>query len=135
MLEQVLNAMPQLSSLAMTGIYYRHDLAMLIPILSRFEHLETLALAGAKHLWIGFNPSWSWGGCKHRLRSSPRIRERVDEERREANYKAARMCFGACKALEVLWIGDGTKATVVRDADGDVAVVDVVEGLQRPPVA
>lgn len=62
----------------------------------------------------------------------PAVYEQVRREEAETNAKAARMCFEACKVLEMLWIGDDTRATVKRDANGGVAAVEVVDGLQRP---
>lgn len=129
LLQLVADNTPNLTSLAIPSFRYFSNLRKLAPILAQFRQLKILVLAKAMDLGLGFNPP-SCGSAYGRPGGNE-LQERVNKERNAANRTAAELCFEACGSLEILWIGDNTKATVCRFSDGSVADIGIEEGLQR----
>lgn len=126
LLEALLEATPNISSMGMDGGDYRASIEEFLPTLSRFQNLRTLALAGAHSLHIGFDPPRC--GNAYRGPRGNEYRQQVISKGKEAEKKVAHMVFPVCANLKELWIGDSTKATVERYSDGGVRNINMSEG-------
>ncbi|KAL8850393.1 MAG: hypothetical protein Q9221_004625 [Calogaya cf. arnoldii] len=116
----VYQSMTGIESLAMPGAHQQDSVETLLPILSRFRDLRTLALANAWDLGVGFNPPIC--GNVYFGPDGQRVREAVKRERVEAEKRVAQMAFTMLPKLEELWIGDSSRATVVRtDFDNELS--------------
>ena len=116
LVEGLHDALPNLPRLSLYGGSYRGGIAAFIPVLSRFECLEYLALSGPSKLGVGFEPP----RCRNAY-SGPHgeaLRERVKREGEEANAKVANMVALACAKLKELWIGESTRVEILRDEQG-----------------
>lgn len=120
LLETILVAVPNLSSLSMECSNYSEGLTKLLPILSRFNNLQYLALASAFSLKVTcFQPPWC--GNAYYGPNGDQMRQRVGEEREKATKIVVQMVFPVCRKLKVLWIGDRQRTEVRRSHSGDVA--------------
>ena len=118
LLEAVVEAMPNISSLAITGTFFLGRFKASLSVLGGLGDLRTVATPRAAQLDVGFNPP-RCGNAYHGDHGR-QLRVQVEKERREANHRVARMIFSACRQLETLWIGDTDRATVIRSSDGTV---------------
>lgn len=130
LLETILVALPNLSSLSMECSKYSDGLTKLLPILSRFNSLQYLALASAFSLKVTcFQPPWC--GNAYHGPDGGQMRQRVEKEREKATNIVVQMVFPACRKLKVLWIGDRQRAEVRRTKEGDMAGVTWTEGTRQ----
>ena len=113
LVEALHDNLPNLLKLSLDGGSYRGGIAAFIPVLSRFERLEYLALADPSKLGVGFEPSWC--GNAYMGPHGNEVRELVRRERKEAEAKVANMVAPACANLKELWIGEQTRVEVLRD--------------------
>ena len=116
LVEAIHKALPHLTNLALDGGSYKAGIAAFVPVLSRFQDLEYLALANASALGVGFNPPTCgniYMGC-----GGKKAREQIDKRRRGAVEKVAKMVAPVCPRLKNLWIGDTTRVEIVRNEDG-----------------
>jgi len=130
-LEAILAAAPGLSSLSMECNRYSDDFTELLPILSRFKNLQSLALASVFCLRvIDFEPPRCLG-----FYDGPggvQLCQRIADEQEKATKLVVEMVFPVCRNLEVLWIiQDKQKAKVRRFENGDVAGVTWTEGTLK----
>lgn len=132
LVEAIHEALPQLTKLALHGGSYKGGIAAFVPALSRFNYLESLALADVYALGVGFHPPTC--GNVYRGPRGKEVRERVGKECREAEERVARMVAPVCSRLDKLWIGDTTRAEVLRDADGSFRSVVWHRGERREKV-
>lgn len=116
-LEAIHDALPNLQKLALT-LRLEPSLKACLPILSKFSNLEVLTLAAAHELNVGFYPP-DCGNAYLGPNGQARL-QRDRTECRKAEERVALMAFKSCTRLNVLWIGDRTRATVVRDTSGAV---------------
>lgn len=121
-------ALPRLTHLIIPGLHDAIGLADLLPTLSAFTSLTALTLPGVGALGIGFRPRER--GIFACGRPDRAARQRVGEVWARAVEQAARMCFAACAALERVWVGERAMVMVRRGSGGEVAAVDVVEGVR-----
>ena len=130
MLEAVYSALPNIPSLAMIGGQYHDKLPNLLPLLAKFQHLKVLTTANVAEIGIrGYNPPRC--GNAYMGPGGKKLREQVQGQMERAQVKAAVMVFEACKGLEVLWLGDATRCTVVRGKEGSVEDVNFKERRAR----
>ena len=109
-------AMPDIESLAMPGGRYDDGIAALLPILAHFRSLKTLVLAGAGDLHVDFDPPRC--GNAYMGSGGDALRRSVAEYGRQAEQRVAEMVFGRLKGLKELWLGNCSKAMVLRDVVG-----------------
>ena len=131
MLEAVLEAMPGIPLLALTGSSYRTGITALLPILGKFTNLQTLTTASAGDLSVGFAPPEC--GNAYFGPNGNAIRRRVEAAESRANEKVARMVFTACPNLGTLWIGSHFRATVLRGHGGRVLETTIKPGHRNSP--
>lgn len=119
-LKAVYQVIARIESLAIPLGRYQNGIETLLPTLSRFGNLKTLALAHAADLKVGFNPPYcdaAYFGPNGQM-----IRKWVEKKRVDAGERVAQMAFAMLPALEELWLGDSSRATVVRtDFDNEVS--------------
>ena len=125
-------ALPYLPRLTLDGGSYQGGVATFIPLLSRFERLEFLALADACALGVGFTPPRC--GNVYMGPHGKEVRKRVNDQRQQAEMRVAKMVAPACPVLKELWIGDQTRVEVVRDDDGSFKDVVFHRGRKREKV-
>ena len=124
LLEDVLSAVPGLLSLSMECDTYQAPLSRRLPILAQFANLQYLALPPVFNLNVnGFAPPWGRNADE-----DPTTIELVCRQHEIASILAARKVFSACKSLHVLWLGDDTKAEIVRSNNADVGNIIWTEG-------
>ncbi|KAL8666232.1 MAG: hypothetical protein Q9168_007529 [Polycauliona sp. 1 TL-2023] len=109
--------MPNIRSLAMPGGRYSDGIKTLLPTLSRFGNLRTLALADISDLGAGFEP----GRCGNAYMglNGQRWLQEVQRQGIEREKKVAKTVFAAMPNLEELWMGTHTRARVARSDLGD----------------
>ena len=131
--QAMLESIPNISSLAITSGMsgYSDSIEHYLPTFSKFTNLTTLTTAGSFSLGVGFDPPWC--GNAYMGPGGDKLSQQVEEEGHQADLKVARMLFSACPKLELLWIGDHARGTVVRDGDGGVVKVDVEPGQRDSP--
>jgi Leucine-rich repeat (LRR) protein len=130
LLEATLVAVPDLSSLSMECSSYHDRLMELLPILSRFNNLQYLALTSAFSLKVtNFQPPWC--GNAYYGPNGDQLRQRVGEEREKATKLVVQMVFPVCRKLKVLWIGGRQRAEVRRTEEGDVAGITWTAGVRQ----
>jgi hypothetical protein len=93
--------------------------------------VDELILAGASNLNVGFNPP----GCGN-IYMGPggdELLKQVAAEGRTAAESVAKLVFQTCAPLKRLWVGDRSRAEVLRDEEGNA--IDIkwyYEGRQAP---
>ena len=132
LVEALHDALPSLLKLSLDGGSYHGGIALFVPVLSRFECLEYLALAGASQLGVSFRPPWC--GNAYRGPHGKALRERVKREGEEAEAKVANMVAPACANLKELWIGEWTRVEVLRDEQGGFRDVLLRDGKREQVV-
>ena len=120
-LDWVLQYTPWIESLAMPGGNYSSSIRKLLPTLSRLTNLKSLVLADASSLHVGFDPP-GCGNC-YMGPGGEQYRLQVAAEGRRATERVARTVFARLRTLKELWVGDYSKAVVVRTASGAVEEV------------
>ena len=132
LVERILAAMPGIHSLGLTGSLSRAPFGRfedILPLLSRFADLRTLSLPAVRWLRLGFRPPRC--GNVYMGPNGAEVRERVNDQRHQAEQKASRLVFTECPQLEVLWLGDNRKSTPTRD-DCGVYLESVIVTEDRP---
>ena len=128
LVEAIHEALPHLPSLSLqveVGDFGR-GIADFIPALSRFEHLEHLALPDAYILHVGFNPPRC--GNAFMGPGGMELAKQVAQEGRNAEERAAKMVASSIPRLKDVWIGDMARAEVVRNEDGSFKEVVMHRG-------
>ena len=115
-LEAVLKSIPKIQSLAMPGRCYQDGIERLLPTLSRFRCLRTLAVGGAADLDVGFHPP-GCGNVYLEPGGDAYWRE-VQEQGERATVNVGEMVFGRLEWLQELWVGDQCKITASPSVDG-----------------
>jgi hypothetical protein len=80
--------------------------------------MDELILAGASNLDVGFDPP----GCGNVYMGpgGDEIWKQVAAEGRKALESVAKLVFQTCVPLKKLWVGDRSRAEVLRDEEGNV---------------
>lgn len=130
LLQAVLQSLPMIQSLALPGRRYHDGIQALLPTLSQFRHLRTLALAPVAYLDVGFDPP----GCGNVYfgPGGEAYRREVEEQGQRATVYVGELVSRRLKNLEVLWVGSYDKATVLQTERGDGKVVWMHEHRVSP---
>ncbi|OCL02599.1 hypothetical protein AOQ84DRAFT_392860 [Glonium stellatum] len=109
---------PKLQWLEMRGGWYVHEVDLLTSLaaLSQFKNLERLDLADAYQLGLGFNPPRC--GNAYMGPGGAGVRKQVEEDRKKTEEIAARAAFSSCTSLKEVWVGELSKARVIRGEGG-----------------
>lgn len=121
LLRAVLRSLSKIQTLALPGGMYHDGIKALLTTLSQFRNLRTLVLASAADLDVGYHPPMC--GNAFFGPEGEAYRRQVQEQGRRARISVGEMVFKKLKNLEVLWIGDYNKATVVETEFGERKVV------------
>ena len=116
-LNQVCQTMPSIRILAMPSASQHYHIESLLPILGQFRNLKILVLEDAQFLKVGFEPSWC--GNVYMGPGAQRAREFARRQGIDANTRVANMVFATVLTLEILWVGDVSRATVTRTHFGN----------------
>ncbi|KAJ7257803.1 hypothetical protein C8J57DRAFT_1342795 [Mycena rebaudengoi] len=115
-------AVPNVSTLVLDGCIanYSTDIYQFLPALAEFRALKFLGIMDLRALNVGFHPP----GCGNAYRGpgGRELRERVSRQAKDLREAVTAAAFSACKHLEEVWIGSGSKARVERQ---DGAVKDI----------
>jgi hypothetical protein len=97
-----------------------HGPQQFLPALAEFRALKFLGIMDLRALNVGFHPP----GCGNAYRGpgGRELRERVSRQAKDLREAVTAAAFSACKHLEEVWIGSGSKARVERQ---DGAVKDI----------
>ena len=120
-LEAIYGAVPRLQSLALASPTPYSDLPItgFPSALSKFENLRQLILPAAWLLDVGFFPPECVNFYMNPDGSEiEEVVAMVDQEQREAEIKVLDMVAPVCPSLRELWIGNDTRAEIVRNANG-----------------
>ncbi|KAK0434614.1 hypothetical protein EV421DRAFT_1839439 [Armillaria borealis] len=113
LLHAVYDAMPSIQKLTLKdGGPLRDSLQVLVPILSQFKKLKKLGLVDPTSLHVGFNPPTC--GNVYMGPNGGEIRKKVQAQVEAARNHIADTVFGACISLEVLILGNRSKAIATR---------------------
>ncbi|SJL03450.1 uncharacterized protein ARMOST_06805 [Armillaria ostoyae] len=118
LLHAVYDAMPSIQNLTLDGGPLRDGLQALVPILSQFKKLKKLGLVDASSLHVGFNPPRC--GNVYMGPNGGEIRKKVQAQAEAARSRVADTVFGACINLEVLILGNRSKAIATRCPGGKI---------------
>ncbi|KAK0214190.1 hypothetical protein IW262DRAFT_305149 [Armillaria fumosa] len=118
LLKALYDAMPSIEMLNLHGGHVKDSLKALIPILSQFKKLKTLGLADVSYLHIGLRPRKC--ACSYTGHRGREILGMVRDQRRAANRRVTDMVFGTCVSLDVMLLGEYTKAVVTRCHGGQI---------------
>ncbi|KAK0238620.1 hypothetical protein EDD85DRAFT_827491 [Armillaria nabsnona] len=118
LLHAVYDAMPSIQNLALDGGPLRGSLQDLVPILGQFKRLKKLGLVDASYLHVGFNPPMC--GNAYMGPNGGEIRKQVQAQAEATRSRVADTVFGACINLEVLVLGNRSKAGATRCPGGKI---------------
>ncbi|KAK0488705.1 hypothetical protein IW261DRAFT_1557144 [Armillaria novae-zelandiae] len=118
LLHAVYDAMSSIQHLTLDGGPLRGSLQELVPILSQFKRLKKLGLVDASCLHVGFNPPRC--GNIYMGPNGGEIRKKVQTEAEAAQNRVAYPIFGACINLEILILGNCSKAIATRGPGGQI---------------
>ncbi|KAL8813522.1 MAG: hypothetical protein Q9200_000196 [Gallowayella weberi] len=120
-LQDVYEVMPMIQSLALTFGASPYGLEGLLPTLSRFKNLMSLVLVDATWLLVVFGspglPEAYMGPGGEELALQ------IETDRNRAEETVARMVFVNVPKLEELWVGEHSKANIIRTDTGKVGQI------------
>ena len=122
--QAILETIPDLPSLTLGGAYYA-PIADFVPVLSQFDKLKRLALADASDLGVDFDPPWCGNAyMDENGNDDTEFIAYINAQGKEAEAKVLTMIAPLCRNLTELWVGDYSRAEIIRDANAEF--VDVV---------
>ena len=114
----IADTLPGLQSLIMDGGIRNTPLAQFVPALSQMLNLKRLVLAMASELGVGFDPP-ECGNAYMDANDNviPEIVAYYDAQQYEAETKVLLMIAPVCRRLQELWIGERSRADIMRDSE------------------
>lgn len=115
-----LDTLPDLQSFTMNAGIMDIPIAEFLPILPKFRKLQRLALPDVALLDVGFHPPdcgnayWNDDGT-----DNLEFIAYIDAQQREAETRVATMLAPPCRNLTELWVGNYSRAEILRDTDGN----------------